>query len=572
MVKSLSTSTLNTFTITVIPEDNKKIDVVVAAASTMTIDPDAAPPAFTTTTAVAVAPTTPTLSGRKEIDVTFTPIAGNKMVPHALANGANNSSATTAATAVEEKKESEPHSQPVSFSTSTITTTTTTNNPIMMDVAPGTPAQIHHTASECEAMVLEAAVDDCVGCMDGVDGQQTFEERFQHQAAAQRQIALQHGLSEAEATLIRLQMMDTVTTTSYPTATSSSSPSSAAAVMMDTTLLPQLEAMLNVCGPDDSMADLCDGVVLPMDTTLPTSLPGDALVDVRLTKTARNLVDAMAESPAADKTTMQSLTTTSSSLTRDEYIQECAICNDSVMAAAATTGRRKPTFCSFPCCEEASTTTTMDEDAKQNNNSNVQVCTACMLVLTVATKDGTARVGRCPRCRVWIAVETLHSTRAELVVRKLETSGTCQSCLHVTTHLLEDDPATCDACFLGQHVPLMYECEECHRPQEIAHTLYRCQPTSQSYGNEMSPCHHCQKSSHWRIRYDQLPLIPANDVPEEWGGDDFLDLARAKVQRARQGIAQLDVSIVDYTARTGGQSFPPSRHGTEGGGGGCSIM
>ena len=39
---------------------------------------------------------------------------------------------------------------------------------------------------------------------------------------------------------------------------------------------------------------------------------------------------------------------------------------------------------------------------------------------------------------------------------------------------------------------------------------------------------------------DQLCFIPANDIPEEWG-DDFLELARIRVQTTRQGIAKLNL-------------------------------
>jgi hypothetical protein len=64
----------------------------------------------------------------------------------------------------------------------------------------------------------------------------------------------------------------------------------------------------------------------------------------------------------------------------------------------------------------------------------------------------------------------------------------------------------------------------------------------------MSACNKCQKSTHWRLVSDQLPLIPAGDVPMEWEVD-FLELARKRVQKARKGIAKLDLLGRDATGQ-----------------------
>jgi hypothetical protein len=426
-------------------------------------------------------------------------------------------------------------------------------------------ASVHHSTDaliaaqqyDCDN-VLES-MEECVGFCDGIDRQQIFEEGLRKQAAHQRQIAMDHGLSEAEASFIRLQMIDA-------SAATDGIRSAVENTLSNSIITPQLDDILEqVCGISadahntidpcrdiiDSTplsADLCDGIVLPMDTTLRTSqpLPGNEHVDSKQGKSARSLVDVAAEDDVIQEEDEDH------TLTIDEgAIYECAICNDSSDGEITTSpsniakdGSRKPTFCRLPCCDiimSNSTNNCNEGEPQGGKNSNFKVCTACMLVLTVATKDRMSRVGRCPRCREWISILNLHSTSASMVVRKLQTSGKCESCLQIKTPLVVEDPPTCDACFLGKETSLTYECEECHQDQVIQSTLYRSQPSSKSFGNEMCPCNNCHKSTHWRIRYDQLPCILANDVPEEWGDKDFLELARTRVHTARRGIAKLDL-------------------------------
>ena len=436
-------------------------------------------------------------------------------------------------------------------------------------------ATVHHSTDaliaaqqyhDCDN-VLES-MEECVGFCDGIDRQQIFEEGLQKQAAHQRQIAMDHGLSEAEASFIRLQMIDA-------SAATDGIRSAVENTLSNSIITPELDDILEqVCGisADDAhdtaidpcrdiidstplSADLCDGIVLPMDTTLHTSQPlppGNEHVDSKQQgNSTRSLVDVAAEDDVIQEEDEDH------NLTIDEgAIHECAICNDSLAVYDSTNGAittspsniakdgsRKPTFCRLPCCDikmssDSTNNCNEDEETQGGKNSNFKVCTACMLVLTVATKDGISRVGRCPRCREWISILTLHSTSASMVVRKLQTSGKCESCLQIKTPLVVENPPTCDACFLGKETSLTYECEECHQDQVIQSTLYRSQPSSKSFGNEMCPCNNCQKSTHWKIRYDQLPCIPANDVPEEWGDEDFLELARTRVHTARRGIAK----------------------------------
>lgn len=426
---------------------------------------------------------------------------------------------------------------------------------------------LHSTSTE---IVLES-IEECVGCIDGIREQQNFEENLLKQAVHQRQIAMAHGLSEAEAALIRLQMIDidaTATTARNVANSAADGIRSAVENTLSTNIIsPRLDDILEqVCGVRHSNggclassmavggdsgnscnitnnnrlpANFCEGIVQPIDTTLPTSLPGNDLVESKQARTARSLVDVAAEDEALQETDREDFTIDAGA------IHECAICNDS--AATSDTNdfdngssrtdsplggsMRRPVFCRLPCCDE--------EDPRGGRYSNFNVCTACILVLTVATKDGIHRVGRCPRCRQWISVLTLHSTSASMEVRKVQ-SGKCEGCLLETSPLIVEEPATCDACFLAGETSLTYECEGCHQPQAIQSILYRSQPSTKSFSNEKYPCNNCDKSTHWRILHDQLHMIPANDIPEQWG-DNFLELARARVHKARQGIAKLNL-------------------------------
>jgi len=222
-----------------------------------------------------------------------------------------------------------------------------------------------------------------------------------------------------------------------------------------------------------------------------------------------------------------------------ESAKFCVVCSDE--DSSRKPGSQKPTtLCRLPCCEAAG-------EGEEEHMASLHVCIACMLVLTSATSDGASRVGRCLRCRSWLSIETRHSPNVVTSIRKLD-GGQCDGCMQTKETLVEQDPPTCDACFVGKTVSLKYECEECHQMQSIGQPLYRCQPNSASFGNEMWPCNQCQKSSHWRIGADQVLLIPANDIPSDWG-DDFLKVARERVQMAHRGIAKLDLHGRDADGR-----------------------
>jgi hypothetical protein len=364
------------------------------------------------------------------------------------------------------------------------------------------------SALVCDDQDLDTAldtIDSCVGCVEGIDMQHEFEEGLKQQAMLQRNIAAAHGLSEAEAAMIRLQILGVNST----------------GIRDIGSQLPGFDVLTNVCGGTDNARggdDLCPGLVSPTDTTVPAV---EAMQRSQL-----SLMDVAAEEEMINRQTMMVGDNGMNSLVdiaEGSADKQCEICLD----ISEPISSRRITFCHFPCCVTTS-----------------NVCAACILVLTTATTDGTARVGRCPRCRSWIVATTLHSPNAGMAIRALDIRGHCTSCGEEDNILVEPD--TCDACFVGKQTPLLYECQECQETQTIPCPLYRHQTTADSFGDKTHECSKCQTSTHWKICESQLTMISAGDIPTEWG-DDYLQLARQRVQYARQGIAKL-------------QMFDPNEH------------
>ena len=363
------------------------------------------------------------------------------------------------------------------------------------------------TCSQDDYDAVLETIDSCVGCVEGVDRQNRFEEGLIQQSKQQSQVAAEHGLSQAEAAMIRMQISDT----------------GGGITKMIGSTLPDLD-ILNFLGCEDLNDPQCGGLVSPTDTTVEHA--GDRLMETD--HSSRSLVDVAAlDDPSIRAKTMTKL--------------QCAICFDETGIEEDESGENaisnRIRFVYFPCCEPDE-----DDDSAHHSANAMNVCMSCILVLTTATTDGSARVGRCPRCRGWISASTMHSPNVGLSVQTLQgCEGKCDTCQEVNNPLVEQNPPTCDACFLGKRCSLSYECQDCHEVQTIPHPLYRCQETAESYGNTKWECHgKCKKPTNWKICKDQLSLIPAGDVPAKWG-DDCLQLARARVKEARRGIAQFDL-------------------------------
>jgi hypothetical protein len=206
----------------------------------------------------------------------------------------------------------------------------------------------------------------------------------------------------------------------------------------------------------------------------------------------------------------------------DDECQQCAICFDECLPSS-----NRIVFAKLPCCGHADETST------------VKICTVCIIVLTEPTSGGQKRVGRCPRCRAWIVVSTPESSEdAQLDIVSVADAGQCVICNQVKDLLVEN--SSCDACFLGRRVPLLYECQSCHVIQRIPHPMYRYQTAPDQFGSVTWACQgRCGTFTCWRIRVEQLASIPVGDVPEGWGAD-YLQLARTRVRQARRELASDD--------------------------------
>jgi len=336
--------------------------------------------------------------------------------------------------------------------------------------------------SECNA-VLET-MDSCVGCVEGVSMQHDFEDRLSNTVLIDKIMPMPHqSLSEQEAALIRLQIMEKGTPQEQPSGTLST--------------LPDID-MINFCGNEEDMHD-----------ARLNSVVCGTRCDANVCETTENSgivsqTDSLpVEAPPTDSTPPE----------------QCAICFDE-----AVSNSNRIVFAKLPCC------------GKADETSSIKICTACILVLSNPTSDGASRVGRCPRCRSWIVVATPQtSDQTELDIKTVQAAGKCLVCNQVKDCLVEEE-SVCDACFLGRRQPLLYECQQCHVTQRIPHPMYRYQPAVDEFGNVSWACQgRCGTFTYWRIRLDQVALIPVGEAP--WG-DDHLEVARQRVKEARRELSQ----------------------------------
>jgi len=101
------------------------------------------------------------------------------------------------------------------------------------------------------------------------------------------------------------------------------------------------------------------------------------------------------------------------------------------------------------------------------------------------------------------------------------------------------DHGQCDACLLGMRFPLHYECERCHRAQQIPHPMWRYQASPTTFGNRTWACHRgCNDQTHWRVVPEDAGKVPDSDCPEGWGRrEDWL--AAVRRQRHRELSAKI---------------------------------
>jgi len=455
------------------------------------------------------------------------------------------------------------------------------------------------------------SMDDCVGCVEGVAIQQDFERKLGNQPDLPTTVierrsscavtAPHASLSASESALIRLQIMDHRTQHS-PEPQHRQEQERRGGGGFKRGFFPRsgivhdddgVDLLNTVCCSDEDFSSCpprtvtAAGVVVPATASTTTSglgttaafhLPVPSKKECR--KTGES-ADTTMDTEASEGTLDGSFASSEGDHTgrNDPYPMQCSICLDEATSVAS-----RMTFARLPCCGDgAACTEGCEVDADGNaaihsgaaSAAGEKICTACILVLTDPTSDGApSRVGRCPRCRTWIVATTKVSEspddrnreQVDLEIRALETRGECQICCQDRPRLISvsDETKVCDACFLGQRQPFLYECEQCHVWQRIPHPMYRYQRKPDQFGNMSWACQgRCANFAHWKIREDQIPLIPVGDTPAEWG-DDYLRLAQQRVREAR---AALLVAVSPETTTTAiGSCSGKGNHF------GCTIM
>ena len=423
--------------------------------------------------------------------------------------------------------------------------------------------------NDCHTSMLDG-IDRCVGCVDGVEFQHVFEEKLGHHqlielpttnnetmmilpSAAHHH---QSSLSQTEAALIRLQIMEkqeldlqrkqaqlgssaTTSTTATTTLTNSActitgTTSDAAAVgdgsddskadggHNSLAVIGQID-LLNICGKEeDSEPTRSTGQLSYSIDTKPHARIKHVCAEADTTVESYETEGTEATLDGSFISTNEMLDTSAradATGRESETILQCAICFDEVHGCSTHTS-----FAKLPCCSHAEAT------------SSIKICNGCIILLTTPTDSGDSRIGHCPRCRAWIVVRTPTSAEdKELEISTVAVAGKCQVCCQVKEQLVEDS-SVCDACFLGRRKPLLYECQHCHVTQRIPHPMYRYQSKPNEFGNVTWACQgRCGTFTHWRVRADQLSLIPVGDFPAQWG-EDYLEAARERVKEARNVI------------------------------------
>ncbi|GMH66423.1 hypothetical protein TrLO_g10114 [Triparma laevis f. longispina] len=188
-------------------------------------------------------------------------------------------------------------------------------------------------------------------------------------------------------------------------------------------------------------------------------------------------------------------------------ILTCAICLDS------------NEFVEMPCC------------GLKSKESTVQFCFEC--VETICTMD-RFKIGACPRCRKFVAVE-------DKIIVLRERKGQCVMCRQ---HHVIVANGRCQKCLLGQSFAFRYECNKCSKTQRIPHPMWLYQSSLTSFGSASWACHvgrGCEYTK-WRIVPSDVAQIPSNHLPESWGGqEEIYETVRnfRRQQREEQGCCRI---------------------------------
>jgi hypothetical protein len=333
---------------------------------------------------------------------------------------------------------------------------------------------------DCEAVF--DAQDSCVSCVEGVTLQHEYERNSAKPFTLVDRVLPDGGppLTRHEAAIIRLLAME-----QQQQRVQASNPAE-----MDI-------LSLNLCGTDSGDID------------------DEQARSKRVVSPDVSGVGALESEPLVHATTVFEETKQDKS----EEGPHCAVCLDEVIPNSAI----KVPFAKLPCCGQA------------NETNTFKICSACVVLLTQPTSDGSSRAGRCPCCRSWIVVRAPDgNSPLNLDISTVAAAGTCKEC-NQSNKCLVDDGDVCDACFLGHRNPLLYECDQCHGTQRIPHPMYRYQQTPGDFGKKTWSCEGpCQTFTHWRIRHDQIIQVPIGDSP--WRENSWITSARQRIEKARREL------------------------------------
>ena len=165
--------------------------------------------------------------------------------------------------------------------------------------------------------------------------------------------------------------------------------------------------------------------------------------------------------------------------------------------------------------------------------SSMRYCTRCIEIICEEAPGG---VGRCPTCRAWL--KKREGGGGFVAADEVELCNLCNQPRQIV-HRANGNTKVCDACYIGAHQQLRYECQGCRNIVRIPHPMYRYQPTATEFGNNSWFCRKgfdgrgCDDFKFWRVCASDAHLVPAEDAPEGWGRrEEFL--ARVREQRRRE--------------------------------------
>jgi hypothetical protein len=149
---------------------------------------------------------------------------------------------------------------------------------------------------------------------------------------------------------------------------------------------------------------------------------------------------------------------------------------------------------SMPCCA--------------NPNSSMQYCLRCIEIIA---QNGIDENGKCPTCNKYYKIVNNEVETAILV-------SICSMCRQMKV-ITNPSRKLCELCTLGSNYTFTYECNKCHKFQNIPHPMWMYQPNPREFGSATWACHQswsCEYTN-WRIVARDLERLPLQHTPPSWG-------------------------------------------------------